>query len=571
MSSPSEFPHYFVRLNGIRLHYVDVGPRDALPIVLLHGWPDLWYGWRHQINALKTKYRVIVPDQRGFGATSSPDSYEFYAKKIVTQDYVCLLDHLNITKAVFLGHDWGGAAAWTMANFYPERVYAVGAICTPYIPQPKEFIPLKYIAAKRPTFKYQLLLADEATDDLLDANAEKFFKYIFGGTVINKPNPRDFNDNLLSLKKLELDPNSKCLLSEAELEYYVGEYARQGFHNCLNWYRTTELDWKYAANTDRIIRHPALFISAGQDPVLVPAYSKGMERLVPNLTRGHIEEGTHWVLWEAPEKVNAIIMQWLEKASYSHHYVNLQEGLRLHYVDVGPKDHLSIEKAIVLGHDWGGNAAWSVALYQPDRVLAVGAVCTPYFPNPPVKLTLEQIVQFRPTLAYQLFLVEDSTAVHFEANALKFFKLIFQFPPSHVPEGAKDLLSMMKLLHDFEFKPETKRGNITDEDLAFLVAEYERQGFAHGINWYKTVEFDYDDKAEVDPVLPHEALFIGAKKDLALPPSLSVGMEKLIPNLTRGEVENAGHWVLWEAPEEVNQILDHWLSKITTKLGLSEP
>ncbi|OQR84986.1 epoxide hydrolase [Achlya hypogyna] len=321
--------------------------------------------------------------------------------------------------------------------------------------------------------------------------------------------------------------------------------------------------------------------------------------------------------------------------SYNHLYVNLEEGLRLHYVDVGPcdgipllllhgwpdlwwgwrhqiqylrqtyrvivpdqpgfgattsptspafyrrknlaaiyakfLDYLKIDKAIVIGHDWGGNMAWAMALFQPDRVLAVGAVCTPYFPLAPQKLTLETMVKLQPTLTYQLYLVQDETPSHFEAAIEKFFKLIFQFPATVRPSDAKDLKSMMERFAEFEYDPATSRRGFTDSDLAFLIDEYERQGFATGLNWYKTVELDYDDKVGKDLTLHHEALFIGATRDMALPPSMSTGMEKIVPNLSRGLVDNAGHWVLWEAPDEVNQILGDWLEKTVDKLGLKGP
>ncbi|OQR87249.1 epoxide hydrolase [Achlya hypogyna] len=303
--------HAFAQLNGVRLHYVDVGPRDGTPVVLLHGWPDLWWGWRHQISALRDTYRVIVPDQRGFGATSSPDSYEQYRKKIVAQDYVCLLgNHLKIGKAVFLGHDWGGAVAWAMATFHPDRVLAVGAVCTPYFPPPRAYVPLEMIATLKPSFSYQLLLADEATGPVFDTHVAKVLQLIYGATPQNA-HSTDLRSLLESIDTLEIAGNA--LLSDDDLQFYVNEYARQGFQKGLHWYRTTELDWVDAQGASRVIPHDALFISAGKDPVLLPEFSRGMEKWVPRLTRGHIPDGTHWVLWEQPNAVNAIILEWLRQ------------------------------------------------------------------------------------------------------------------------------------------------------------------------------------------------------------------------------------------------------------------
>ncbi|EQC37373.1 hypothetical protein SDRG_05590 [Saprolegnia diclina VS20] len=310
MASPfsPEYTHCYAELNGIRLHYVDVGPRDGVPVVLLHGWPDLWWGWRHQIQALRATYRVIVPDQRGFGATSSPDAYEAYRKSIVARDYALLLDHLGLPRAVFLGHDWGGAVAWAMAQFYPARVLAVGAICTPYIPQPRTYVPLEMIAAVKPSFRYQLLLQAPSTAALFDANAENVFSLVYGGLPLNAPS-KDLHDVMTSVATLQFAPGG--LLASDDKAYYVAEYARQGFDKSLNWYRTTELDWIDAQGLERVILHDALFISAGKDPVLRPEFSTGMEKWLPNLTRGHVPNGTHWVLWEFPDEVNAMLLSWL--------------------------------------------------------------------------------------------------------------------------------------------------------------------------------------------------------------------------------------------------------------------
>ncbi|KDO29500.1 hypothetical protein SPRG_06040 [Saprolegnia parasitica CBS 223.65] len=327
MTSPYDpsYTHKYLSLSdGLRLHYVDVGPRDAVPLLLLHGWPDLWWSWRFQIQHFRKTYRVIVPDQPGFGATTSPKEPAFYRRKNLALVYAQLLDHLQI------------------------------------------------------------------------------------------------------------------------------------------------------------------------------------------------------------------------------------------------------EKAIVIGHDWGGNMAWSMALFQPSRVVAVGAICTPYRPLTPVKVSLETMVKFAPTMTYMLFLVQDGTAARFEADTEKLFKLIFQFQESHRPDAVSaDLKAMLEHFEQFEFDPSTKKSNLSDQDLAFIVAEYQRQGFQTGLNWYKTVEMDYDDKVGLDLTLQHDALFIAATHDIALPPAMSVGMEKLLPNLTRGLVDEGGHWVLWETPDQVNAIMDDWLAKVVAKLGLA--
>ncbi|ETL88417.1 hypothetical protein L917_12501, partial [Phytophthora nicotianae] len=154
-----EWEHNYAPVgNDITLHYIDVGPRDATPVVLVHGWPDLWFGWRYQIQTLSKTYRVIAPDMRGFGRSSTPQTVEGYGTKKVTGDLAGLLDFLNIPRAVFVGHDWGGALIWRMCMFHPERVIAACGICTPYFPQGDTCVDYDKLIPAIPQFSYMKLL-----------------------------------------------------------------------------------------------------------------------------------------------------------------------------------------------------------------------------------------------------------------------------------------------------------------------------------------------------------------------------------------------------------------------------
>ena len=120
-------PLQFADVNGIRMGYYEAGPKtDATPIVLCHGWPEIAYSWRHQIQALsEAGLRVIAPDQRGYGATDRPEAVEAYDLEHLTGDLVGLLDHLGIEKAIFVGHDWGGFVVWQMPLRHSARVAGV--------------------------------------------------------------------------------------------------------------------------------------------------------------------------------------------------------------------------------------------------------------------------------------------------------------------------------------------------------------------------------------------------------------------------------------------------------------
>ena len=150
---------------------------------------QLWYGWRYQIKPLAAAgYRVIVPDLRGFGESdgqpfsldfvvlfcfvflfvlkkptsplelTAPTEYTAYSFKTITNDLAALLDHLNVKKAVFLGHDWGGEVVWKMCLYHPQRVLAVAGVCTPFAPRLDQFIPLDQLITFLPAFGYQVSL-----------------------------------------------------------------------------------------------------------------------------------------------------------------------------------------------------------------------------------------------------------------------------------------------------------------------------------------------------------------------------------------------------------------------------
>ncbi|OWZ10471.1 Epoxide hydrolase, partial [Phytophthora megakarya] len=160
VSFAAQWQHAFMQTaEGITLHYVDVGPRDALPVVLVHGWPDLCTKFKHCKRLTVSLYPVSLlevfekinptdKDLRGFGQSSTPQNVEAYGAKHITNDLAALLDGLNIKKAVFLGHDWGGGMVWRMCLYHPERVLAVGAVCTAYTPPAKRLMPLDVVVAK---------------------------------------------------------------------------------------------------------------------------------------------------------------------------------------------------------------------------------------------------------------------------------------------------------------------------------------------------------------------------------------------------------------------------------------
>lgn len=315
-----KWPHKFVTTpEGIQIHYVEVGPSDGLPVVMVHGWPDLWFGWRYQIQALSPKYRVIVPDVRGFGQSSKPQNLEAYGTKNITNDLVALLDALDIEKAVFLGHDWGGLSAWRLCLYHPERVLAVCGVCTPFSPPRQQYVSLEAMCQYVPQFKYQLFLADATrSGPALDASPRRLLTAIF-----RRKNEYGPKEDALTLDQFIQAVDSdedhmiykerSSMLSEDELQYYIDQYTQSKFRSACWVYGTKQIDFETEKDLPSTIAHPALFIGAADDPVLKPEMAQGMPKVMPNLEMKLVQDAGHWVLFEQHEAVNAILSEWLAK------------------------------------------------------------------------------------------------------------------------------------------------------------------------------------------------------------------------------------------------------------------
>ncbi|CAO3638582.1 unnamed protein product [Cunninghamella blakesleeana] len=311
-NDPSTFNHQLVTANGIQYEYIDENSSSKKPILLIHGWPNLWLGWREQIPFLvELGYRVIAVNLRGFGNTYSPADKDEYGFGVVSKDLVNLLDYLQIPTVTVLAHDWGGMAAWRFAQFYPERVTAVGSFCTPYSPPSQQYIPLEAIVKVLPNFTYQLYLNTPEAEKELNENAYNFFARVFRPIGDMKASLVDKELKTLVAGRPVLPKHD--VISDKVLQYYADTYTKHGFRGPLNWYKQTENNYKQCKDLNPIISHPALMVVASNDAALPPHMSEGMEEYIPNLEKHFVDNSGHWILWEQPEKCNAILKSWLGK------------------------------------------------------------------------------------------------------------------------------------------------------------------------------------------------------------------------------------------------------------------
>ncbi|KEQ71066.1 epoxide hydrolase [Aureobasidium namibiae CBS 147.97] len=337
----SRVSHRETVLNGQKYHYIHGVPKHGkfkATVFLIHGWPDLSYGWRYQIPFLiQQNMQVVVPDMMGYGRTDAPRSppadLRLYSIKRAADDISELAKQLGAPKIILGGHDWGGIVVYRTAQWYPELVTHVFSVCTPYTAPSRRFISLaEMVHGPLPQFGYQMQLAGPE----LEANVtscdqvRNFLRALYGGrSEQGKPYFRpETGIDLDGLETIGVAPsldgeacssemNSQIVIDSRlqELEYYTREYMRHGLHGPLNWYRTRRINFEDDLKLGtKMVKQPVLFISGRHDAVLTPEMSKGMEAFVPRLTRREVE-ASHWALTQTPEEVNNIVKEWLREVA----------------------------------------------------------------------------------------------------------------------------------------------------------------------------------------------------------------------------------------------------------------
>jgi len=323
--------HLYVPLSaGTHLHVVEAEPTGPSrgTCVLVHGFPDTWYGWRKQIKAIAgCGFRVLVPDQRGYGDTTRPGPpvEEDFSMEEVCADMVALLDALLLPHAVFIGHDWGGTLVWNLAQQYPSRVSHVGAVCTPFFPQPAED-PWPKMLKSPGRFDYQVWFQTRDSQTELDADPGRTVRCMIrawddsreGVDATLEEQPPTVRKGLINVFPAEV--GSKLLTPE-EQRVYAGQFERCGFFGPLSWYRNVSRNWDWMKPTkgNKVVQH-CLMITAEHDLVLTASMAKKyMPPHVPHCQYEHVRDAGHWVLQEQPEEINRLVVGWLANLPVASH------------------------------------------------------------------------------------------------------------------------------------------------------------------------------------------------------------------------------------------------------------
>jgi len=312
----AEIQHRFVETNGIRMHVAEAGAGPL--VVLLHGFPESWYSWRHQLTALaEAGYHAVAPDQRGYGQTDRPQAIEAYSMLHLVGDVIGLLDALGEQHMFVVGHDWGAPVAWNTALFRPDRVSGVVGLSVPYRPRgPRPPLAL-YKAALGENF-YQLYFQKPGRAEAsLERDVRRSVRTAL--YAVSGDNPK--------IPTMMVDPERGFLgetevpsqlpkwLSESDVDYYTGEFERTGFSGGLNWYRNIDRNWELTAPwSGARVQVPALYVVGDRDVVYHfpgggPDMVKNLSQFVPGLKQAVVLEGCgHWTQQERPGEVNRLLL-----------------------------------------------------------------------------------------------------------------------------------------------------------------------------------------------------------------------------------------------------------------------
>jgi epoxide hydrolase 4 len=279
----TDLTHHFAEINGIRMHYVESGSGETL--LFLHGFPESWYSWRHQLAEFASAYRVVAPDLRGYNETENAGPYD---TGTLQEDVLALIRHLGVERVHLVGHDWGAAIAWLIAMHHPG-VVATLTICN--VPHPE----LMRKGLKRPR---QLLRS----------------WYIFFFQIPWLPEAVLRRDDYRALARQIIRDCRPGTFSREDVKEMLASWRRQGLNGGINWYRAA---LRRAAKVHRpvpTIMAPTLLVWGEDDVALGKELTYGTEDYVHDLSMHYLPNTSHWVQQEEPEKVNDLLRAHLERA-----------------------------------------------------------------------------------------------------------------------------------------------------------------------------------------------------------------------------------------------------------------
>lgn len=309
-----------IATNGIQLraHVQGAGPL----VVFVHGFPESWYSWRHQLEPVAAAgFQVVAPDVRGYGGSDKPDSVDAYDMQSLTADVVGIIDAMGAEQAILVGHDWGAPIVWITAALYPDRVRAVVALSVPYSRRGSMSSLQLWKKLYHDRFFYQLYFQTPGVAEAeLEKDIRQSLRRLYYAGSGDAPEDTWLQHKPVDANLLDSLPDPQPLpawMSEKDLDYYTSQFQSSGFAGPLNRYRNLERDWAQLPQLSELeVEQPALFIAGTKEMVLsfVPGADliENMRASVPNLETVHLIEGAgHWIQQERPDEVNEVMLPFL--------------------------------------------------------------------------------------------------------------------------------------------------------------------------------------------------------------------------------------------------------------------
>jgi pimeloyl-ACP methyl ester carboxylesterase len=280
----------FFTTNGVQLHVASVGPHDGRPLILLHGFPEFWYGWHQQLGPLaEAGYRVVVPDQRGYNLSDKPPRIASYCLDILADDIAGLVDFTGHRSAAIVGHDWGGIVAWWTALRHPDRVERVAVLNAPH---PAAF--------RRVFFRHP----------------SQFFRswYVFVLQIPRLPEIQMRANRFEPLVQTLGKTSRLGTFTESDFARYREAWAQPGaLTTMVHWYRAA-LRCPPRRIADPRVRQPTLLIWGLKDRFMHSAAAQESLGFCDHGQLELIDQATHWVQHEESDRVNRLLLDFLSRS-----------------------------------------------------------------------------------------------------------------------------------------------------------------------------------------------------------------------------------------------------------------
>jgi pimeloyl-ACP methyl ester carboxylesterase len=321
-----DIEHRTIEINGIRMHIAEAGPADGPLVVLCHGWPELWYSWRHQMPPLAAAgYRVVAPDQRGYDGTDAPAPVEAYDGLQLAGDIVGLVGALGASEAAVFGHDWGSFVTAYCGLLRPDLFKAVGLLSVPYVPRPRERPTdlMRQLAGDQDYYQLYFQEPGRVEPELEQDHADTLLRVYWAFSWAGMGRTDSFGPLLFPKGDRLIDGFERPdalpgWLSAEDLEVFAVAFRQSGFRGPVNWYRNFDRNWELTPFLDGArMLPPTMFLAGERDPTL-PMFGDAITahpQTIADLRLSVIVPGAgHWVQQEKPAETTGPMLEFLAGA-----------------------------------------------------------------------------------------------------------------------------------------------------------------------------------------------------------------------------------------------------------------